>query len=109
MPPTLNSVTSVTSLAIGPSASKSRASRFGEDLPTWPMQERYLLRLRVRHSSPSPRMALSTVLSAMRMPVDLHNVSATLRYPYLSWGLSHISAMAGRSAACLSEGGLTSW
>ena len=72
------------------------------------MQERYFLRLRVQHTTPSSRMTLSTVLSAMRIPVALRNVSATRRYPYLNWDFSRISTMAGRSAACLSEGGFAS-
>ena len=74
-------------------------------LPARPMRKRRLLRLRVRSSSPSSRTALSAVLSAMRMPAALRNVSATRRYPYLNRDFSHIPAMAGRSAACLSEGG----
>ena len=78
-------------------------------MPAWPMQERYFLRPRVRCSSPSSRMALSAVLSAMRMQVALCNVSARRRYPYLNWDFLHISTMVGRSAACLSEGGFALW
>ena len=73
------------------------------------MQKRRLLRLWVRSSSPSSRTALRAVLSATRMPVALRNVSATRRYPYLNRDFSHIPAMAGRSAACMSEGGFASW
>lgn len=78
-------------------------------MPARPMQKRRLLRLRVRSSSPSSRTALSAVLSAMRMPAALRNVSATRRHPYLNRDFSHIPAMAGRSVACLPEGGLASW
>lgn len=53
-------------------------------------------------------MTLSTVLSAIRMPVALRNVPATRRYPYLNRDFSHIPTMAGRSAARLSERGFAS-
>ena len=72
------------------------------------MWERYLPRLRVRHGSPSPRLAPGAVLSAIRMPVALRSVSATRRHPYLNRDFLHIPAMAGRSAARLSEGGFAS-
>ena len=78
-------------------------------MPARPMQKRRLLRLRARHSGPSSRTALCAVLSAMRMPAALRNVSATRRYPYPNRDFSHIPAMAGRSVACLPEGGLASW
>ncbi len=88
-----------------PSARARAYRRAHPVLPARPMRKRRLLRLRARSSSPSSRTALSAVLSAMRMPAALRNVSATRRYPYLNRDFSHIPAMAGRSAACLSEGG----
>ena len=85
---------------------KSRAGRSGGDLPARPMQKRRPpCACGPGTAAPSSRTALCAVLSAMRMPAALRNVSATRRYPYPNL-ISRISPLwpAARSPACPREG-----
>ena len=84
-PATLNSVTSVPSLANGLSAVKSRSGRSCTRSPVSPLYELYLLHgfpERIGHLSPMRRMTLSTLLADTFWPNSWTRHMRTCRWPH---------------------------